>query len=259
MRHRQRAICLRATDFSETSQVLCFLTPDEGTVRVLGKGTKRPKSKSGGTMDFFSEGELIYSSKPSASLATLIEFTETVSHEPLRKSKLRLNTALYMLEVVSQTIGDGDRNVEVFDLLHNALERLGQDDAPIPAVLAFFQWRLLRHAGLLGQLTDCVSCSCKISGKPSEKVSFSSQLGGLVCDGCRGDGGDFFPIEPETLEGLDILTAVESGRACELGKNGKKASMSSRYAECVNRMLAYHIAQQIGKWPKMTKHAIRGR
>ena len=59
MRHREPAICLRTTDFSETSQVLHFLTRGQGVVHVLGKGTKRPKSKSGGAIDLMCEGEVV--------------------------------------------------------------------------------------------------------------------------------------------------------------------------------------------------------
>ena len=54
MRHRQPAIALRTTDYSETSQVVHFLTREMGGVRLLAKGTKRPKSKSGGAIDLMS-------------------------------------------------------------------------------------------------------------------------------------------------------------------------------------------------------------
>ena len=61
MRYHQRAICLRAIDFSETSQVLTLLTRDEGKVRLMAKGTKRPKSKTGGAIDLLAEGTVVYS------------------------------------------------------------------------------------------------------------------------------------------------------------------------------------------------------
>ena len=37
----------RYYDWSETSQVVCFLTRGQGLVRLVARGTKRPKSKSG--------------------------------------------------------------------------------------------------------------------------------------------------------------------------------------------------------------------
>ena len=74
-----------------------------------------------------------------------MEFSETVSHTSLRRDAQRLNTSLYMLELVHEMLAEGDPHPSVFDLLQRALERMGQDDAPIPAVLAYFQWRLLRQ------------------------------------------------------------------------------------------------------------------
>ncbi len=279
MRHREPAICLRTIDYSETSQVLHFLTRGAGTVRVLGKGTKRPKSKSGGAIDLLQEGQLVFSTGRGQGLATLIEFTETVSHSALRKEAGRLNTSVYMLELAAAMLGEGDPHAEVFDLLHNALARLGHTDAPVQAVLAYFQWRLLRHVGLLGQLSTCVCCSRAIApahpdqalrqtsafaeatadfagqaegpvgaqGPVGTQVSFSSTQGGLICAACRHTAQEKLPLEPQTLEGLATLAAAETG---------KKVLLAEPCARAVNRMLAYHAAQQMGRWPRMARYAI---
>ena len=64
MQYRTRAICLRTADYSETSQVVHFLTRAHGLVRLLAKGAKRPRSKSGGAIDLLSEGQVVYSETP---------------------------------------------------------------------------------------------------------------------------------------------------------------------------------------------------
>jgi len=252
MRYREPAICLRAIDYSETSQVLHFLTRGQGKVNLLGKGTKRPKSKSGGAMDLLSEGQLVFSAGRDQGLGTLIEFSETVSHSVLRKEAGRLNTALYMLELVSAMLAEADPHAEVFDLLHNALVRLGQADAPLEAVLAYFQWRLLRHVGLLGQLSGCVCCGRAIAGqgrgnRHEAQVFFSSTQGGLICAGCRHTAQEKLPLGPETVAGLAGLAAAETG---------KKVLLPNRRARSVNRMLAYHVSRQIGRWPKTARYVI---
>ncbi|MCK4602197.1 MAG: DNA repair protein RecO, partial [Phycisphaerae bacterium] len=118
MRHRQPAICLRASDYSETSQVVAFLTRAEGVVRLLAKGTKRAKSKSGGAIDLLSEGDLVFTLGRSGGLGTLMEFSETVSHTPLRRQADRLNAALYVIELAGEMLAPDDPHPEVFDLLH---------------------------------------------------------------------------------------------------------------------------------------------
>jgi len=153
MRQREPAICLRTSDFSETSQVVHFLGRQTGTLRLMAKGAKRKKSSTGGAIDLMSEGDLVYIPSRRDSLGTLVEFTETDSHSGLRTNAARLNAGLYMIEMTGALLAEADPHPEVFDLLHNSLARLAQPDAPAPDVLAWFQWRTLHHVGLMGDLT----------------------------------------------------------------------------------------------------------
>lgn len=72
MRQRDAAICIRTTDYSETSQVVHFLTRTAGAVRLIAKGSKRAKSKTGGAIDLLAEGDLVYTAKSSDALGTQI-------------------------------------------------------------------------------------------------------------------------------------------------------------------------------------------
>ena len=250
MRQREPAICLRTTDYSETSQVVHFVTRGAGAVRLLAKGTKRPKSKSGGAIDLLAEGDLVFIAGGGESLGTLVEFTETHPHAALRKEAARLNAALYMIELVGEMLAPADPHPAVFDLLHGALERLGEAGAPVAAVLAYFQWRLLRHVGLLGEMTRCVSCGVGVAAEavPGRRnVYFSSQQGGLLCATCEGAAAEKFLLDGPGLAGLAALAAAEGGA---------KVVLPEKQAAPVNRMLAYHVREQLGKRLKMERHAI---
>jgi len=251
MRYREPAICLRTADWSETSQVVCFLTRGCGVVRLVAKGAKRPKSKTGGRLDLMSEGDLVFTVKRE-SLGILIEFTESVARRTIRKDAARLYTALYALELASEALGEGDPHPEVFDLLHNALARWDQPDAPVPAVLAYYQWRLLRNVGLLGDMGACVSCGRAVTaggGPRAGGVRFSAAGGGLLCGACRGDA-EAVPVSAETLRGLAAVALAESGG---------KAELSDAQAGGINRLLAYHAAYQLGKPLKTARYAIAAR
>jgi DNA repair protein RecO (recombination protein O) len=255
MRHRDRAICLRTVDYSETSQIVHFLTRDAGAVRLIAKGTKRPKSKSGGAIDLLVEGDLVFSQKNPETLGTLIEFAETVSHSSLRRDAARLNTALYAIELTGAMLAPADPHPEVFDLLARTLERLGEDDAPLRAVLAWFQWRLLRFVGLLGSLTECVSCGAALKdvlvsergGLHHAEMYFSSRLGGILCDGCEAGETEKLRLAPAGLGGLAALAAAEAGR---------KVILPEPQAAAVNRLLCYHVTAQLDKALRMAKYVI---
>jgi DNA repair protein RecO (recombination protein O) len=251
---RERAICLRSTDYSETSQVLSFLTRGSGVVRVIAKGSKRPKSKSGGAVDLLSEGELVFADSRREALGTLIEFSETVSRAPLRGDVRRLYTGLYAIELVSQMLAESDPHPEVFDLLHNTLIRLGSPDAPTAAVLAFFQWRLLQHVGLLGDLQTCVSCGADvISAAPNSRrdVYFSSQQGGLLCRDCESAAPEKYRLDGVALAGLTALQAVQRSTPPR-----PRIALPDNQAHAVNRLLDYHASQLLHKPLKLARHAI---
>jgi DNA repair protein RecO (recombination protein O) len=250
MRTRETAICLRATDYSETSQVVRFLTRGSGAVSLIAKGSKRPKSTTGGAIDLFSEGDLVYSGRSTGALGTLMEFSETVTHAGIRADAGRLNTALYALEATGDALAEADPHPEVFDLLHATLGRLDQVDSRPPAVLAWFQWRLLRLVGLLGDLTHCVSCGVDILGGPAAQrrdVCFSSTQGGLLCGGCELTATEKLRLDDAALAGLAALAAAEAGRKASLGDNEARAA---------NRVLAYHLAHQLGRPPRMARYVI---
>ncbi|MGC9454866.1 MAG: DNA repair protein RecO [Phycisphaerae bacterium] len=248
MRHRDEAICLRTVDYSETSQVVTFFTRNGGVVRLIAKGSKRAKSKTGGTLDMLVEGELVYTTGRGESLGNVVEFSESASHSALRQSSQRLNAALYMLELVALSLAEQDPHAEVFDLLHNSLRRTGEPDAPVPAVLAYFQWRLLRLIGLLGDLESCASCGR--SADAAGLSHFSPRAGGPVCRSCAAEYEDAKPLSPAAAEGLATLVAARAGR---------RAQLPEPQAQAVNRLLAYHFTEQLGRRPRMARHVIGGK
>ena len=254
MATREKAICLRTSDYSETSQVLQFLTRGSGVARLLAKGSKRAKSKSGGAIDLLSEGDLVYAASGSG-LGTLMEFTETDSRGELRRDARKLYAAVYMLELAGEMLAESDPHPEVYDLLHNSLARLGQPDAPTAAVLAFYQWRMLVSVGLLGQLARCAVCDQPVLGESgaSRGAYFSASEGGLLCRDCEGTIAEKSPISPLGLAGLAALYAATESR-----RRGAKVALPDAQAGEINRMFAYYASHAIGKELRLARHAISG-
>lgn len=253
MRIKDQAICLRAFDYSETSQVVHFFTRENGVVKLLAKGSKRKKSKSGGTMDLMDEGELLCSTKNSGQgLGILMEFSQTESRMILRHDIGRLYSGLYMLELTANLLAEADPHPEAFDLLHNALARLNQEDAPVQAVLAYFQWRILRHAGLMGDFSRCVACGTVRKKRPGVRTAgcyFSSSQGGLLCRNCQAGYAEKTFIDADALEGLDCLAEAQARRT--------KVEFTERQVRGVNRLLSYHASYQLSKPLKLAKHVLR--
>jgi len=241
-RPRDKAICLFATDFSETSQVLHFLTRDSGVVHLLAKGARRAKSATGGAVDLLAEGELVYIPSRREALGTLVEFREETNHSALRKRLADLNAALYMLEITRMLLAEGDPHPPVYDLLAAALGRLDRPGAPTAPVLAYFQWRLLAHVGLLGDLDRCLNCGGPLDRK---QTYFTSREGGLLCRGCHGAWSEKRPVSAAALDGIAALSAMARRRP---------ATLTDEQAAAVTDLLSYHLSYQLGRTPKMLRY-----
>ena len=67
-----RCICLRKTEFSETSQILTLFSRTFGVVRLMAKGahrrTKAGSSKFDGGIDFLDLGQAVFSHDPARNL-----------------------------------------------------------------------------------------------------------------------------------------------------------------------------------------------
>ena len=237
-----QAICIRISDYSETSQVLAMLSREGGVIRLIAKGSKRAKSKSGGRVDLLAEGRCVYSVGRREGLGTLMEFAESVSHAGLRDDLVRLNAALFMLELCGVLLAEHDPHPEVFDLLHNALERLGQADASAAPVAAWFVFRTLRHVGLLGNMTACAGCGGQLGTK---NVYFSGATGGLLCRNCEPVEAEKYAVGPAALGGLATLAEAEAGRRSKLPDEKARAAIA---------LLVYHTEYQLGRRLKTARY-----
>jgi len=242
-RPREPAICVQASDFSETSQVAQFLTRGCGIVHVLAKGSKRAKSPTGGRLDLLAEGELVFIPPRREGLGTLVEFTPATLHSPLRRRLAELNAALYMVEIVRMLLAEADPHPRAFDLLSAALGRLEREDAPVQAVLAYFQWRLLSQVGLLGEMSVCVGCG----GQVGRRAQFTSKEGGLLCRNCEGSWTEKRLVGPNALAGIQALRAMNAG-------SPRRVVLTEVQAAAVNELLGYHIGYQAGRPPRMLRH-----
>ncbi len=72
---KDTAICIRAVDYSETSQIVTFFTRETGKINAIAKGSKGPKSAFDGPIELFASGKIVFVQK-SERLAILTEFKQ---------------------------------------------------------------------------------------------------------------------------------------------------------------------------------------
>lgn len=226
---KDEAIVLRRLDYSESSQILLFLTREHGPQRLIAKGIKRgTKTRFAVGIDLLERGWCVFlpSGRGEQSLGTLTEWRQIDLHLGLRGQLQRLYAAQYAAEVTAVMTEDADPHPELFDGLVALLGALCGHDSPL-VPLAVYQIVLLQATGFWPDLTRCMMCG-KIA-PPGRAAYFSAREGGLICRDC----------EPRVVEkrkvGSATLAALRDG------------SVTDAIAADVFDLLDYHIAHAIGR------------
>jgi len=252
------AICIRALDYSETSQVVTFFTRQTGKIGAIAKGSKRPNSAFGGPIDMLSHGKIVFSDSSGKSdssrekLATLTEFEPTYGQPGLTSTQsdlLVLNCCLLAAELLNHLTDDYDPHPELFDGFLQFLQDVqgNSDKSQILALSILFQLQLLKEVGLQPILSYCVNCKTRYEHRVSSiqyPVYFSSSANGLVCRDCE-------PAFPDKLK----LTADASACLTNLAQIPRASEKTLRE---IQKVLVHHFTQLLGRPPKMAKYVLKG-
>lgn len=218
------AICLRVTDFSETSQIVVLFTAGHGIVPVIAKGSKRVSKKGAsgtvsGPLDLLTGGEAVFvPAKGTAELGTLAGWELTNHRTGLRRSLAGLNGGMMCAEMTLGLLRPQDPHAELCGELEAALELMG--GAQRARGLVAYAKTALVAAGYRPELGACVGCGKAVGAE--EVVRFSTWAGGVVCGGCRAQGETVevagrIVLALERLVGPRALLAALPERAAEAG------------------------------------------
>jgi len=240
---RDRAICTRTVDYSETSQVVTFFTRRHGKISGIARGAKRKKSAFDGPIEVFSRGEVLLSTGKEANLATVREFEQRQGYGQLTRDFLALNSALFAIELVNSFTDEYDPHEALFESMEGFLENLSetQNREDILKLLILFQLSLLREIGLGPVLDRCVNCGKTFSTNWSD-IYFSSSANGLICRDCEGS----FP------EKLRLSRA--SGQC--LTKIGNIGQAKTRQLRQIEELLVHHFREKLGRNLRMARYVL---
>lgn len=202
---KEVGILLRAHPYSESSQVLRFLTPEHGILPVMARGVRRQSSKGQGSPSTFDEVALEVSFRPHRELQTLRGFEVTRSRRSLGKEVIRFWGASLVAELLlAHTLHEGDRTL--YEGVAGGLNRLQElPSRQVPGAILAASWTVLERAGLSPALAACTRCGGAVGGEET-LVRFSTAEGGLLCSGC-GEAGKGPRLGPGARRDLKLLLA----------------------------------------------------
>ena len=137
------AICLRHSEWSETSQLATLLSRRHGLVRGLARGSRRERGAFSGGFELLARGEVVFYEKPTRELANITAWDLTHTHNHLRTDLPTLWRALFAVDLMQRALPVREPHPLSFDQLAGLLAR----PTISMADLAGYQWALLDEAG----------------------------------------------------------------------------------------------------------------
>jgi len=179
------AIVLRQYTLSDSDRILLLLTRDNGKVRAVAKGAKKPQSPGSGNLEPLNHIHLEFFFREGKDLSQ-IRRTELIhSYLGRNPSLSRMAAFHYFAEICNELVPDNQGNSPFFRLFLASLNA-GEKCGVRPALIRYFEVWCLRLSGLLPNYAYCSDC-----GKCVKDVEFFAWLdaGQARCGACaRGRG-----------------------------------------------------------------------
>lgn len=140
-----QGIVLSRTDYGEADRIITLLTPEQGKVRVMGRGVRKLKSKLAGGIELFSVSDISYI-PGRGEICTLVSTRLVTHYGHIVEDIDRVQLGYEIIKTLNKATEDHPDS-EYFTLLEQAFQVL--DDASIDVIFVrtWFESQLLRLAG----------------------------------------------------------------------------------------------------------------
>lgn len=179
------AINLKSYNLSEADKIIVMYSKENGLLRGVAKGCKKPKSKLGARMDLLVANNLLIST--GRNLNTICEAKSINTFKDTRADIDKLMYSSYISEITASFGMENDPcSKEIYTILYKALDKISKAQDKVEVIIAVmkFQMKFMKISGFGIELKNCLCCQ-KPLGK--EDIYFSLNRGGIVCKNCSPD------------------------------------------------------------------------
>lgn len=178
------AFCLKQHAFGEADAVCVLFSREQGIVRAIAKGLRKPKSKVGGKLEPFRENDVLLASGRRLDVIAQVETRH--AYKEVLKDFDALAAGMSANEVLLAFLPDNEPQPVVYDRYAELLDAL-VPGAPAETLLAAFELHLMSLLGYQPNLEACVGCDEPIT---IESVyGLHLEQGGMLCRTCAARGG----------------------------------------------------------------------
>ena len=214
------AINLKSYNLNDADKIIVMYSKDNGLIKGVAKGIKKPKSKLGARMDLLVANSLQL--LKGRSMDTILQ-AQTINHfRKTREDIDKLTLSTYVSEVV-MNFGEGSENAskEIYELLYKALNRISDSDSKKDMLIAVikFQLKILLIMGFCVELDTCLCCGERIL---DDNMYFSIQMGGTICKECNDALGVRLKMHKKIRDFLEAMLQFDFDYESEYDKKANE-------------------------------------
>ena len=235
MLYQTEGIVLSQMDLAEYDRIVTALTRDEGLVKAVVKGARKPLSKLSAVTQPYSRATMqMFRGR---SLDRVTQVALITSYPGIMLDYKKMVYTGFLAELLSSILPLRESNEAVFDFVCDALKAMEDREDPWP-VAVWAAIGILARTGFAPSFGSCAVCGTA----PASPLFFSAEAGGILCAKCRGLSrypDELHEISPGAARTLDLLSADDSSAP------GVNARGSVRLD--ATRALLSYVAETLGK------------
>ena len=148
MLRKTRGIVLHVTDYAETSLVAKIYTEDFGLQSYLINGVRKQKAKfKNNLFQPLSLVDVVAYQKTGHGLKRISEISCHLQFASIPYDIVKSSVALFMNEIIYRSIREEEKNQNLFDFLHNAIQILDLRSVDCSSFHLYFMIQLTRYLG----------------------------------------------------------------------------------------------------------------
>lgn len=227
---KTEAIVLRSVNYGETSQIVTLYTRTMGTVAVMAKGARSPKSRFGSALQPMSHAQVVFYFKNSRNVQTLSESTHLTLFRKIYRELDRMAIGVQIIESVRVLMPHPEPDEFAFDSLLDVLTRLEEADERWANLLPYFQLRLSVTLGFAPALDR-------------EDVRGIGSVGGFLSltDGTVSEFKPTGPSAPASRTAIRAIGVIVHANLDTVMRMDIENAVLHEVVELVDLYLKYHV------------------
>lgn len=235
------AILLRRIDYGDYDLIITLFTFDEGKISVIAKSAKKSTKRFSGVLEIFSVLNVVYRTSQRKGLPVLQAASLKHPFQHIRENIKKTAYASYWAELINQWLEEGEKQIQLYLLFQQVLEKLDQDHLPEETLSILFQMRFMKLSGFYPNLEHCSVCQIEMEKMRKNRITFDLVKGGLLCEKCTSGSLNKRSLSKGTIKQLRWL---ESGDWTKAERIRFSPPAIQEGQELLEAFVPYHLGKE---------------